>query len=90
MKRTVRLAALAHNVAIVVLLLSAAALALLALAQAVSPGVEHAVSGLSELSFGLLGVAFVVMVATGFHIAVADALDRMERRSRNTVHDDTQ
>jgi hypothetical protein len=84
MKRSVRLAGKAHNIAIVVLLVCATALGGLSIITAISPASERTTSGLTGLFFALLGVAFVIMVATGFHIAVTDALQRIERLEKDS------
>jgi cell division protein FtsW (lipid II flippase) len=88
MKRSVRLAAKAHNIAIVVLLVCATGLGVLSIMSAVFPARERTTGALAQLFFALLGVAFAIMVATGFHIAVADALGRIERREKNSASDE--
>jgi protein-S-isoprenylcysteine O-methyltransferase Ste14 len=88
MKRSIRLAAKAHNIAIVVLLVCATSLGTLALIRSVFPPTERMTGDLAGLFFTLLGVAFAIMIATGFHIAVADALGRIERREKNSTSDE--
>jgi hypothetical protein len=89
MKPSVRLAAKAHNIAIVLLLVCATGLGALSIMSAFSSTPERSRGGLPELLFGLLGVAFVIMVATGFHIAIVDALGRIERRENNSTSDES-
>lgn len=83
MKRSVRLAAKAHNIAIVLLLVSATGLGAISIVAAISPRSDRAIDGLVGVFMAVLGVAFAIMVATGFHIAVTDALQRIERRDRD-------
>jgi hypothetical protein len=89
MKRSVRLAAKAHNIAIVLLLVCATGLGVVSIMSAFSSIPERNNSGLAEMLFGLLGVAFIIMVATGFHIAVVDALGRIERREKTGTSDES-
>jgi hypothetical protein len=88
MKRSVRLAAKAHNIAIVVLVVCATGLGVLSIISAVFPVRERTTGAFAQSFFALLGVAFAIMVATGFHIAVADALGRIERREKNSTSDE--
>ena len=85
MKRSVRLAAKAHNIAIVILLACATALGGMAIISAMFPASDRAINRLIGVFFALLGVAFAIMVATGFHIAVTDALQRIERREKDST-----
>jgi hypothetical protein len=89
MRPSVRLAAAAHNIAIVVLLVCATGLGALSIMSAFSSTPERSRAGLAELLFGLLGVSFAIMVATGFHIAVVDALGRIERREKTSISDES-
>lgn len=89
MKRSVQLAAKAHNVAIVLLLVCGTALGALSIAATFFPTVDRAAGRLTGLLFSLLGIAFAIMVATGFHIAVADAVGRIERREKGSTSRET-
>jgi hypothetical protein len=88
MKHSVRLAAKAHNIAIVLLLVCATGLGALSIMSAFSSTLERSNGGLAQILFGLLGVSFVIMVATAFHIAVVDALGRIERREKSSSSDE--
>ncbi len=74
MKRSVRLAAKAHSAALVIILLSGPAAVILGFMR----GVGFAMS----ISFGTFAVAMIVALASAFHIAVNDALQRMEHRDK--------
>jgi hypothetical protein len=89
MKRSVRLAARAHNIAIGLLLVCATALGALWIVTSVSPTLEGSTRVLVDLFSSLLAVGFVIMVATGFHIAVVDAVGRIERREKNSTSDES-
>ena len=86
-KRSVRLAAKANNIAIVVLLVCVTALVVGGLVSSVSGG-GRTPDTVAGVFFGLAVTALVVMLGSGFHIAVTDALQRMERRARNDDSDD--
>jgi hypothetical protein len=82
MKRSVRIAAKTVNIALVIVLVCAFALAALSALGGYLPQnshrlIEHA---LTTLGVGL-ALAFVVALVSGFHIAVSAALDQMKDKS---------
>jgi hypothetical protein len=89
MKRSIRLAARAHNIAIVLLLVFATGLGALAIMRTVSATFARNTGNAVEVLSTLLGVTFVIMVTTGFHIAVVDAIGRIERREKNSPPDES-
>jgi uncharacterized membrane protein YciS (DUF1049 family) len=72
----------------VLLLVCATSLGGIAIISAIFPATERATNRLIGVFFALLGVAFAIMVATGFHIAVTDALQRIERREKDSTRDE--
>lgn len=88
MKRSVRLAAKAHNIAILLLLVCATGLGAVTIIATISPAGGRVMNKLVDVLFAVLGVAFAIMVATGFHIAVTDALQRIERRDKDSMSDE--
>jgi hypothetical protein len=89
MKRSVRLAAKAHNLAIVVLLVCATGLGIVSIITRLFPASRAVPGGLVDGLFAVLGVAFAIMVASGFHIAVVDAVGRIERREKDSTSDES-
>jgi hypothetical protein len=88
MKRSVRIAAKAHSIALLIVLLSASSLAIVAVIHAVSPSMTDAIGdGGTGILVAALVIGFVVILSSALHIAVSDALLRMERREKSSDHD---
>ena len=80
MKFSIRLAAIAHNVGLIVIfggLIGGTICSMLRTGR-----------DLSGFFFGAAGIAFVVVFLGGFHIAVCDALQRMEERGKTSRETD--
>jgi membrane protein implicated in regulation of membrane protease activity len=79
MKSSVRLAARAHSISLVVILACGLGAAILGL-------FSH--TGTAQgVVFAILAVAVMVALVSAFHIAVSDALQRMEQRQKSSDHD---
>jgi hypothetical protein len=82
MRRSVRIAAKVNYAAIIVTLLCTLGLAVAGLFHIFRPAFGFRVEALTSILYTVLGISLFVMLVSGFHIAVSDALQRMEYRDR--------
>jgi hypothetical protein len=81
MKKSVRIAAKAHSVALLGLLVCPVVVIVAGIIEYFLPNTNAFVTILSFL-WPIIGLIFIVILTSGFHIAVTDALQRIERRDR--------
>ena len=88
MKRSVKVAAKAVNIALVVILACAFGLATLAAFHGqITKLSQTFAQRASDFLWGVLALTFVIVVVSGFHIAVSAALDRMKDKNTSSGRD---
>jgi di/tricarboxylate transporter len=86
MKKSVRIAAKAHSVALLGLLVCPVVGIVAGIIEYFLPN-TNAFATIIGFLWPIIGLIFIVILTSGFHIAVTDALQRIERRDRSPDQD---